>query len=524
MAEYDVIVAGGGHNGLTAAAYLAKAGLNVLVCERNDFVGGGVITREVTLPGFKHDIASTAHIFLWSNPLIRNDELGLLSKHGLKYIHPEAGFAIIYPDDSYICLYHDLDKTCNSIARLSEHDAEAYRKFYEWSRPLLDLMLQGFWSPPPPMGTLFSQLDGFEMGKEFIKILNGSVLEVLEDWFEDDRVKVGLMRYAHEMCLAPDSFGTGAMFLILVTHSIAYGHALPEGGSGMLSEALARCLQAEGGEVRTECEVDKIQVAQGKAQGVILTSGEEIKARRAVVADLGVKQLFPGMISGYDLDPGFLFKVKRLKLSTVGGFKVDCALNEPPKYKADAGLAAHAQVQMIVPWLKDYRRMWDAYKYGKPVMKSPYIGCPTCFDPTRAPEGKHVMYLYESQPTNLEGGLQRWDEIKEEVADGVLQILREHTTNVGPENILKRHVTSPLDLQRYNPSFICGDFYHIGHYLSQYLSYRPIPEMGQYRTPVERLYMCGPSTHPGGGVTCGARAAAMVIMEDLGIDFEKVVS
>jgi phytoene dehydrogenase-like protein len=153
MAGHDVIVVGGGHNGLTAAAYLAKAGLDVLVLEAKDYVGGGVITKEATLPGFHHDLHAIAHIFIQGNPLIRNDELGLKSRYGLKYIFPDPSMAVVFPDGDYIAFYRDVHKTAETIARISPHDAENYVRFYQFLNPLLDLLMAGFFAPPSSWAT-----------------------------------------------------------------------------------------------------------------------------------------------------------------------------------------------------------------------------------------------------------------------------------------------------------------------------------------------------------------------------------
>src|SRR5215470_12868862 len=176
MTQHDVIVVGGGHNGLTAAAYLAKAGLDVLVLEAKEYVGGGVITQEATIPGFQHDLHAIAHIFIQGNPLIRNDELGLLSRYGLKYVFPDPSMAVVFPDGDYIAFYRDVHKTAETIARISPRDAANYLRFHEFASPLLDMLLDGFFSPPPPLGALFGQLDQFEAGQEMLRLLMMSYL------------------------------------------------------------------------------------------------------------------------------------------------------------------------------------------------------------------------------------------------------------------------------------------------------------------------------------------------------------
>jgi phytoene dehydrogenase-like protein len=179
----------------------------------------------------------------------------------------------------------------------------------------------------------------------------------------------------------------------------------------------------------------------------------------------------------------------------------------------------------LVPFLEDFLKVFDDLSHGIPCTITPILGTATLYDPTRAPAGKHTLYLYQYAPYHLrDGGASRWDEIKQEVADGVLATVRKHAVNMGPENILGRHITSPIDLERYNPALVEGSIGHLGVTLAQYMSNRPLPGWSQYRTPVNKLYLTGPSTHPGEGVSGGGRATVQVVMEDLGIDFDKLIS
>jgi phytoene dehydrogenase-like protein len=199
------------------------------------------------------------------------------------------------------------------------------------------------------------------------------------------------------------------------------------------------------------------------------------------------------------------------------------ALKEPLRYKAGGELDKAWSVH-ISPYMSDCTRIFDELTYGIPNTEMPAIAVPTMYDPTRAPEGKQTLYLYHYEPYNLkDGGPDRWDKIKQEVADGILETARKHVVNLGPENILGRTILSPLDLVKYNPSFVEGDLSHIGMYVTQLFSNRPIPGWGHYKTPIKKLYMCGASTHAGGGILGAGRSAVQVIMEDLGIDFKKVM-
>lgn len=523
MEKHDVVIIGGGHNGLIVAAYLAKAKLDVCVVEIQDKVGGGVITRELTLPGFKHDPGSVVHETIQANPIIHRDELGLKSKYGLKYIFLDPVIAFIYPDDSALVVYRDIDKTCDSIRQFSRRDAEAYPKFCEASRRMLKTAQIAMFSPPPPFGTMMSFLDASEEGREFMRVILSGGMDIVEEWFESEQVKMALTRWVCEMMLPPREKGTGNyIFGFPMFHS--WGMPVPEGGSGALSEALAACIRDNGGTIKVSSPVTAVKVETGEAKGVILESGEEIVAQKAVVSGVNVKQLFLQMLKPEEIPAGFPDKVRRIRQCTVGPLNQAFALNQAPKYKAGGDVDRCAVVE-ITPLVDEIFTVFEALGHGIPRTETPFLTVASLVDPTRAPKGKHTLYLLHYEPYSLkDGGPSRWDEIKQEVADGVLNTLRQHCTNMGPENILGRWIGSPVDFERSNPAFIAGDFNHIAPILTQFFGNRPLPGWSHYRTPVKKLYMCGASTHPGGSVCGGGRAAVQVVMEDLGIDFRKVIA
>lgn len=523
--KHDVVIVGGGHNGLLVGAYLAKAGLDVCIVEAQDKLGGGVMTKELTLSGFKHDVASTQHAIIMANPVIHQDELKLISKYGLKYVNPDNQLAVIFPDDSALIFYRSLDKTCESISQFSERDAEAYRKFFEFTFKLLKVASVATFSPTPSWGSMMSFLDASEEGREYIRIILSSVIDIVDEWFESERLKVALARYASEMAIGPREKGTGnAIFFIAALHR--WGWGTPIGGSGALADALEACLLDYGATIKTSSPVKFVTVEGGEAKGVVLNSGEEIKVTKAVITNVHVKQLFLEMLRPEDLPEGFQIKVKRIKPATFSIAMQHLALNEPPKYKGGNGKADTSAFVEITPFLEELYKINDGFVYGVPSTKMPTMVTATINDTTRAPVGKHTLYLGHYEPYNLkDGGTARWDHIKQQLADEILATLREHTTNMGNGNILGRLTESPLDIERRNPAMKEGDMGHIGHFLTQFFSNRPVHGFGQYRTPIKRLYMCGASTHPGLGVTGGpGRAAAQVIMEDLGIEFRKIVA
>ena len=518
---HDIVVIGGGHNGLTAAAYLAKAGLDVCVVERQPYVGGGAITIESNAPGFKHDLASTAHIFIQANPLLLHDELGLKSKFGLQYVYADEhpAVSVLFPGGEHLSFYRDLEKTCESIATVSPHDAEAYRRFASWCQPILQMLIGGFFGPPPPFGPLFAQLDQPGPGRSLLRATQMSCLDILDDWFENDLVKAFLARYVTEIIVGPDDVGSGCFLFIMVPLVHTFGMGVPIGGSGALSQALARSIEARGGTIRTGETVAAVTLSGGRATGVTLESGEQIVARKAVIGDVNVRQL-PGLIGDALLGPDFVQQANNVKPSVFSGVNINLALNDPPAY----GLGPEVDSSFLVelcPYLPQMRQAFDGYKYGIPGTDMPGVVCSTLLDPSRAPEGKHTLYAYQYGPNTLAEGT--WPDRKAEIADAVLTNYRHYAPNVDDSNIIGTTVNSPDDLSAMNISWINGDPLHLRNMIAQYFSHRPFAEAGYYKLPPEAMYLCGPSTHPGGGITGGARAAAMVVLEDLGFDFEKVV-
>lgn len=522
--KYDVVVIGGGHNGLVVAAYLAKAGLKICVIEGQDKVGGGTITREVTLPGFKHDLASIMQMTLQANPLIHRDELGLLSRYGLKYIFPDPQLAVVFSDGSSLIIYRDIKKTCESIAQFSRRDAEIYPHFCEVSAKLLKTANITYFSPAPPFGRLMSFLDSSEEGREYIRLILSSPLDIAKEWFESEKMQIALARFATEVMIGPLEKGTG-VYTFGFLHFHRWGVAIPEGGSGAFAEALAACIKDWGGEIRLSSWAKAIKVKANEAEGVILENGEEINVTKAIICNVNVKQLFLELLKPEDLPTGFQEKVRRIKHSNFSALNQAISLKEAPKFKAGGDVNQAVFVEITPANREDFLRGFEEYIYGIPNAGMPFLGITTLADPTRAPSGKHTLYLYHYEPYQLkDGGPAKWDEIKLQVADSILETVRGHTTNMGPENILGRWIMSPIDIEKYNPAMVKGDIMHIGAFLSQYFTNRPLPGWGNYRTPIRKLYLCGASTHPGGGVTGGGRATAQVVLEDLGLDFERVIS
>ena len=520
----DIVVVGSGHNGLIAAAYLAKAGQKVLVLERNEWFGGGAVTREIVAPGFRHDLHSATHIVIQANPLIRNDELGLLSKYGLDYVYPDAIFSTIFDDDTSLVTYRDLDRTCQSIARLSPRDAEAYRRFAEQSKQLLPLMVQGMFVPPLPQGPFWALLDQSPQGRGLMQAMQKSMLDIVREIFEHEKVMVHLLKFAAEMLVAPEEKGTGIVLYNMPGFVHTYPSGVPRGGSGALIDSLIRCLKAQGAEFRKGAEVDKVLVENGRSVGVRLRDGETIRAKTAVIAQIH-PWLLGNMVEG--LGPQIAENARKTQPASFAIMTAHFALNAPPAYKAGEEPGRAALVNFAPANLESYRRVFDDFRYGR-VPKDQIMAAHvnSQFDPSRAPPGKAALTVFGFAPFELhDGGSAAWVRRKEEIGRELYQAYGRTVTNLTEPNVVGWRFESPVDMVKDSPTFQNGDVGGIGKYFHQIGGHRPTPELSQYAVPgVERLYLAGTFMHPPGGITGGGRATAVKICGDLDIDFDRLVS
>jgi phytoene dehydrogenase-like protein len=522
--SYDTIVVGAGHNSLTTAAYLAKAGEKLLVLEKNSWIGGGVVTHELTEPGFLHDRHSTAHVFIQGNPMITQDELGLISDFGLKYIYPDISFATIFDDHTSLITYQDVDRTCKSIAQFSEKDADSYRKFTEMSKQILPLLTSSLYVPPAPQGTFFAMLDQSPEGRDIMAAMQKSVYDLVTEWFEHEKVIIHLLKFTSEALAAPEEKGPGITLYLMPGFVHTYPCGLPEGGSGELSNALVRCIEHYGGIVKTDQNVVKIIQEGGKAVGVRLESGEEYRAKNAVVGSIH-PHLLDQYVSG--LEDRIIKNAKGIQPASFSAMNTHYALNEAPLFHAGQEAAQALLLELVPSRLDDFRRTFDNYRYGMTADATSIVAAiHTNHDPSRAPLDKATLYMYSFMPFALkEGGSAMWDEVKEKVADKLLADFRKYSYNMTSDNIIARYVDSPLDMLRSSDSFQDGDVHGTGPFLYQFGGHRPTPELSQFAVPgVENFYLAGPFMHPGGGVFGGGRATAIKILDDFGKDFDDVVN
>jgi phytoene dehydrogenase-like protein len=524
-APYDVVAMGGGHNGLVAAAYLAKAGKKVLVLERKPWPGGGVVTRQINTPGYWHDEHSSVHIMIQGNPLIRRDELDLQNRFGLEYRYG-IPYAMVFADQSSLIAYQDLDRTCEGIARISPRDAETYRQFARRAIAMLPTFAAGMYAPPMPMGQFYGMLDSSNSGRELLDAMQRSSLDIANQAFESEKIKIWLLRLVSENLQLPDELGTGFGLYLMPGLMHGYGVSQPVGGSGQLSQALVRCIEHYGGEVRCQCEVGSILTSGGRATGVRLTSGEEFKAVDGVIGAIHPHRL-RAFVEG--VPEAVLQRAEHTTLAAFSLMVSHYDLREQVQYYADPEVGRAIMLEfMSATTLGEMLDDFDMLRRGRLSERVLIAGGDESInDPTRVPPGRGMFHGITFAPYAFEqGGAARWDEVAEVMGDRSLAGYRRFIKNLTSDNIIARTIATPLDHARNSPnSMVGGDVHGVAPYFYQTGAHRPTPDLGQYTVPgVERLYLVGPFQHPGGGVYGAGRATAMRMFADFGLDFEKVAS
>jgi phytoene dehydrogenase-like protein len=520
---YDVVVIGGGHNGLVNAAYLAKAGKKVLVLESRGVLGGAAVTEEI-FPGFLFSELSYV-VSLLRPEIIRELDL---PRHGLEILPLDGTFSPMLNGD-YLWRVNDHAKTQREIRRHSRMDAEAYDEFSKLMTPMCRFVKPLLSMIPPDPTTLnpkdlkqlnfllqrFRELSSDER-YTLVQLMTMSAADFLDQWFETDVLKATMS--------ASGIIGT---FLGIRSPGTAYvllHHYMGEidgafrswgfsrGGTGGISLAIASAAREAGAEIRTQAAVSKILVKNGRACGVVLKSGEEISCN-VVSSSVDPHLTFEVFLEPKDLPSDFLENVRRYKYRGSSG-KVNLALDGLPNFRALPGVGAHLRGAMsISPKMEYMERAYDDAKYGH-FSRRPYIDMviPSLTDPSVAPPGKHVLSCFvQYAPYKLAEGT--WDDQKEAFGNNVIDTIAEHAPNIKDIIIGKQFVT-PLDMER-EFGLTQGNIFQGELSLEQLFFLRPVPGWAYYRTPVSNLYMCGSATHPGGGImAANGRIASQVILKE----------
>ncbi len=512
---FDFIIIGAGHNGLACAAYLAKAGAKVLVLERSMQVGGGCSTAELTLPGFKHNICSVVHTHIPTSPVYRDLEL---ERHGVRYVYPEHLRGTIFPDHKSIVMHREPEQMAAELGKFSARDARTFRKLVADYGEFIDLTyLPLMYSPPLPPSAQSAELEKSEEGRTMLQWQASTPVQLLNELFESEEVKVHFLSRLTVLGFAPDQFGQGWICLFRILKAEA---PICVGGSQQLALGLRRAVEAHGGVVQTDTEVKRILLRGNRAVGIELKDGTRVEAGKAVVTNLEPRKSFLGLVGEEFLPASFATRVKNYHSNGRSLFVLHLALSEPPRYRAAADNPpvnlAFSQ-EMFGGSMMDQVRAYQDIAMGRPPRKEMLqITLPTLFDPSQAPAGKHTAVVWQYAPYRVEsGGAAGWKSIREEYAAHLLDLWRSYAPNISKDKILAITIQDPTDTERHNDNFVNGVDVVGDMTPDQMGFFRPFAGWSSYRTPVEGLYMCGGYCHPGGGVHAGAgHNAAAAIVDD----------
>jgi phytoene dehydrogenase-like protein len=519
---YDAVVIGGGHNGLTSAAYLARAGWKVLVLEKRHLLGGAAVTEEV-FPGFRFSVASYV-VSLLRPEIIR--ELNL-ARHGLEILPLDGTFTPL--DGDYLWRVNDHARTMRELRRWSASDAEAYEEYGQlmvdmarFIKPILSVVPPDpgridprEWLPLVGLAKAFRDLPGRHQAT-FIQLMTMSAVDFLDQWFETDPLKATMS--ASGVIGTFQGVRSPGTAYVLLHHYMgeidgafrAWG--IPRGGTGGVSESIGAAARSFGAEIRTEAPVARMLVRGGRVRGVVLESGEEIEAN-VVLSSLDARQTFLRLLEPGTLDARFEEEVRRYKFRGSSG-KVNLALDGLPDFTCLPGPGDHLRGAIsFSPSVDHMERAYDDAKYGR-FSRRPYIDMiiPTLVDPSLAPPGKHVMSCFvQYAPYHLADGA-RWDDAaRDAFGDAVIDTIAERAPNIR-DLILHRQVLTPLDIEE-RFGLTEGNIFQGELSLEQLFFFRPVPGWARYRTPLRDLWMCGSATHPGGGIMgAPGRIAALEVL------------
>lgn len=522
MGEYDIIIIGGGPNGLVAGAYLAKAGQKVLVLERRYEMGGGLATEEVA--GTPRYLMNTHAIYMmmvdYAPPYY---DLELEKVYGLKHVHPPLQFAMPLQDGRCLCLYTDVDRSCASIAKFSQEDSDAYREIYHrYKRYMDEFIAPATYVQPAPTIEQAAKLDKYDWSREMGEMAEKTPKELVYEIFRDEHVRGMMLHICCLWGLDPEQSGVGYLIPLYINRATNY--RLVVGGSHMLAQALIKVILENGGELRTAVEPKRIIVKDGAASAIELEDGRVYEASKAIVSTIDTEQTFLKLVGEENLEKEFVEGSKLWMWEHWSLLGIHLALYEAPDF---AAAKAEPEINKALIYLlgletgEEFLEHYYAIGRGEVDGKSGFNFCvPSVHDPAQAPEGRHTGLISQMAPYNLKDGVEQWLSYKfrQERFRGALETVRRYAPNMTEEKVRNYYVSTPLDVETKFHDMVKGSIKQ-GQYHPLQLGYmRPNDACSQHRSPIKGLYMGGGCTYPGGTVLLGSGyLAADAVCEDLGI-------
>jgi phytoene dehydrogenase-like protein len=524
MNNFDAIIIGSGHNGLTTGCYLAKNGYTVLVLERRDTIGGAVCTETMFTSsenpnGFKMDVGSSVHVMIHQTGIIEELEL---EKYGLEYIDMDPIMSYPVPTGKgVIHFWKDLDRTLESISKIAPSDVKNYRHFIDFWGKINKGVLKTFMNAPTggsivstimkqqiKEGSMFKKgqhMDGLQ------KILS-SYGKVVDDAFDSPHMKAALLWFAAQSGPLPDQSATGN-FVGWQSMLHESGAKHPRGGSGMLTQAMKNLIEEHGGTVTADSPVTKILIENGKAIGVQTDSGDEYKAP-IIISNAHVQTTMLKLVGKEHLEDSMLTKVNNINVGNGFGMVIRCAVEELPEYTAAPNdPVIHNGIQLLAPSVQYMNNAIGDYMQKLPPKKPAVLAMTfSKIDPDVAKDGKHTMFVWAQwHPYELAHGMQ-WDDIREQEAQKIYDVVVDYAPNM-QDKLIDWYIQSPLDIERKH-GLLRANVMHVEMSFDQMFMFRPIPEMSNYETPIKNLYLSSASCHPGGGVFGAAgHNAALIILK-----------
>jgi phytoene dehydrogenase-like protein len=513
---YDGIIIGAGHHGLVLGSYLAKAGLDILLVDRRLTYGGGLCTREVTLPGFYHNLHSINHFHISETPWFKDLELG----ERVTYLTPRYEFGQAHADGTALVLGRDLEESVANIARFSKKDAATFR---EWNKKAEKITAQIFlperYAEPLPQEEREALLSRNALGREFLEVANRQPLDVVRELFENEHVRLlFLFKVSLFGTWLVDTLSkTSPMGSVIRAFDLESGYQLCQGGSFNLARGLMETFIAAGGAFEPQVNIDRIVIENGKATGIELADGRTVRARQFVASTLDVHQTFETLVGREQLPAAFLQKLDGFQYTAWSLFGLHLALNESPRFAAEK---FDPNINRTLKWSIGAETMEDLYAAHADVQagRVPKIvqfgsGPLSLLDPTQAPPGKHTTYCWHVMPLEPELGGQSYDTWKEEFADRIVECFARYCPNMTSKNILGRYIYTGREYVQEMINMRGGDIF-MGAFNAEQVMYNHFG----YRSPIGNLYSAGSAGHPGGAISGGAGyISAGLIARDLGL-------